>query len=887
MSDVLPFLVLGVVAGSVYGMAAVGLVLSYRTSGIFNFANGALSTLAAYVFYALHIGLHTPWPIASAVVLVILGPALGISFERFARVLSGASLTRQVVGTVGVLLVIEAACTQWYGSNAALFPNFLPQKRFAVGSTFVTGAEFIIVGVSLALTIGLSVLLRKTRLGKAMRAVVDDADLLAISGTNPVSVRRSAWVIGSFFAVLSGLLLAPNVGLDASALTLLVVQAFGAAAIGRFASLPMTWLGGVLIGVAASLATKYVGSRDILNGLPTALPFIILFVVLLLIRQKGMTESPARHHVATHSALRAPASWQWSGGVVVVGFLVAVPWLFASDLTSWMTVLTDVMLLLSLGLLVRASGQTSLCQVTFAAIGAVAFSKLATNGVPWLVALVVAGLVVVPIGALLAAPAVRLSGLYLALATLGFGLLVQAMFYQSSVMFGVEGLGLTMPRPLVSWLALDSDRGFYFLLLCVTVLMAGVVVWLVRGRLGGLLRVLGDSPVTLEAFGVNITVTRTLVFCLSAFLAAIAGALSGSALGTITGLNFDPNMSLTLFVVVVISAGEEPWYALFGGLLVGLIPAYFTSQTATDVLQLFFGAGSVLFSLGIAPRRPRWLERLAARPSRRLRRPVEVRTPTERRESSSELVADAITVRFGGLVAVDNVSVSVRPGAITGLIGPNGAGKTTFFNSCSGMNVPSSGHVTLGGVDVSRRRPSVRARMGLGRTFQHVQLCETLTVLENVRIGAEAGMVGANVFRHVFRRSAERQLVESHALQAIDLCGIAAIQTTRVETLPTGQRRLVELARVLAGSFSVLLLDEPSSGLDASETEAFSRLLRNVVADRNVGILLIEHDLSLTMTVCDDLYVLDFGKLIYHGTPDGARESSLVQAAYLGDVVLQ
>jgi ABC-type branched-subunit amino acid transport system ATPase component len=177
--------------------------------------------------------------------------------------------------------------------------------------------------------------------------------------------------------------------------------------------------------------------------------------------------------------------------------------------------------------------------------------------------------------------------------------------------------------------------------------------------------------------------------------------------------------------------------------------------------------------------------------------------------------------------------------------------------------------------------------MGLGRTFQHVQLCETLTVLENVRIGAEAGMVGANVFRHVFRRSAERQLVESHALQAIDLCGIAAIQTTRVETLPTGQRRLVELARVLAGSFSVLLLDEPSSGLDASETEAFSRLLRNVVADRNVGILLIEHDLSLTMTVCDDLYVLDFGKLIYHGTPDGARESSLVQAAYLGDVVLQ
>jgi ABC-type branched-subunit amino acid transport system ATPase component/branched-subunit amino acid ABC-type transport system permease component len=898
----LPFIIIGVVSGSVYGMAAVGLVLTYRTSGIFNFAHGALATLAAYVFYALYVGHGVPWPLAGAVAVLILSPALGITFERFARVLSQASLIMQIVGTVGVLLVVEAFCTQWYGSNASLYPQFLPSGQVAIASTYVTVSQLIVVAISVVATAALYILLRASRLGRAMRAVVDDPDLLAISGTSPVRVRRAAWVIGSFLVTLSGLLLAPSVGLDATALTLLVVQAFGAAAIGRFRSLPLTWLGGLVIGIAASITTSYVSTTSILGGLPTALPFIILFVVLLLTRTRRRTEAARpvrRHQVAAPPSPRL----QIGGGIVAIAFLALVPWLFPAYLTSWMVVLTDVMLFLSIGLLVRASQQVSLCQIAFAAIGAVAFSRLTSAGVPWLPALAIAGLVVVPIGLLLAVPAVRLSGLYLALATFGFGLLLQAMFYQSWLMFGLENLGLSMPRPSLPWLPVSSDRGFYFVLLVFTAATAAGTGWLLRGRLGALLRVLGESPVTLESFGVNVTVTRILVFCLSAFIAAVAGALSGVALGSVTAANFDPNTSLTLLVVVVISVGGEPWYAVGGALAVGLLPAYFTSQTALDVLQFLFGLGAIIFSLGAVPRVPSRIAALLPGAGHRARPPAGPAGPARLRASArpagpggagrayqapavvGELAADGVTVRFGGLVAVDGVSVTARRGRITGVIGPNGAGKTTLFDACSGLNSLSSGHVLLGDQDVSRRRPSVRARLGLGRTFQQVQLCEPLTVEENVRIGSEAGMVGASAFRHVFRSQPQRRNTDARSAEAMELCGISALASRRVEALPTGQRRLVELARCLAGNFSILLLDEPSSGLDQGETQAFGQLLRRAVTERAVGILLIEHDLSLTMGICDDLYVLDFGKLIYQGTPAAARESSQVRTAYLGDVV--
>jgi ABC-type branched-subunit amino acid transport system ATPase component len=241
-----------------------------------------------------------------------------------------------------------------------------------------------------------------------------------------------------------------------------------------------------------------------------------------------------------------------------------------------------------------------------------------------------------------------------------------------------------------------------------------------------------------------------------------------------------------------------------------------------------------------------------------------------------------LRVAFGGLVAVDDLSFSVPLGRITGLIGPNGAGKTTTFDACSGLNRRISGQISLLGRDVTRLGASARGRLGLGRTFQRMALCDRLTVAENVALGRESALAGGSVLGQMVARRSQRIETEAAAWSAMDLCGIADLAAVQAGALSTGQRRLVELARCLAGRFDVLILDEPSSGLDRSETEAFDAILRRTVEERGCGILLVEHDMSLVMNVCDYIYVLDFGKLLFEGDAPSVAASPEVQAAYLG-----
>ena len=890
MSQLLPFIVVGVTAGTVYAMAAVGLVVTYKTSGVFNFAQGAFGTAAAYLFFALHVQHGVPWPVAALISVGVLSVGLGFGMEALARRLATVSLTMQVVATVGLLVGIEAVCNQVYGTTAQQFPQFLPTSTFAVAGTRIQWNQLIIVVLSVVVTGALYVFFRAARLGKAMRAVVDDPQLLDMSGTSPVAVRRYAWIIGSFLATLAGLLLAPSVSLDSSALTLLVVTSFGAAAIGRFSSLPLTWVGGLVIGIGSSLATKYFPGTSILGGLPLGLPFLILFVVLLVYPKRWMA-TPRIPAVRERTAWRAAPGVRLAGAVAVTLFLVAVPSFVGFQLTTWTVTLTDILLFLSLGLLVRTSGQLSLCQVGFAAIGAVAFSKFATSvHAPWVLALLLAGLVVVPIGALVAIPAIRLSGLYLAIATFGFGILLQQMFYGSSLMFGLGGYsGLPMPRP--SWLGLSSDRGFFYLTLVLTVLAAGLTFLITETRLGRLLRGMDESPRALVTSGANLNVTRVIVFAISAFLAGIAGALQGMSLTEVTPANFDPFLSLTFVAIVAIAVGGEPWYALVAGGAFGLIPGYFPAQWVTNVMQLVFGVGAVLVGLGISPPTPARLISLLSRGRTTTRAVPPVRLPVPppaapepaaHRNTAGSLTVDDLMIRFGGLVAVDRVSLAAQAGTITGLIGPNGAGKTSTFNACSGLVRPTSGQVLFGGRDISRFTPARRAHAGLGRTFQRVELCESFPVYDNIAIGCEAGLAGGNPVKHILSRPATRREIDDRVREAVGLCGLEAVVNTPAHALSTGQRRLLELARCLVSPFQILLLDEPSSGLDRAETDRFGDLLERVVAERGLGILLVEHDMDLVMRVCSTLYVLDYGELIFSGSPGEARNSPIVQAAYLG-----
>jgi ABC-type branched-subunit amino acid transport system ATPase component len=247
------------------------------------------------------------------------------------------------------------------------------------------------------------------------------------------------------------------------------------------------------------------------------------------------------------------------------------------------------------------------------------------------------------------------------------------------------------------------------------------------------------------------------------------------------------------------------------------------------------------------------------------------------------LQVDGLTVQFGGVVAVDSVSLRAPAGRITSLIGPNGAGKTTTFNACTGLLRPTAGRVHLDGADVTRCTPQRRAQLGLGRTFQRMELFDSLTVRENVALGREARLSGDRPWTHLTCSARDAALIADATAGALALCGIDALADRPVGGLSTGQRRLVELARATAGGFSLLLLDEPSSGLDHAETEAFGRILRTLVADHGTAILLVEHDMALVMSVSAHLYVLDFGRLIFEGTPEAAQASDDVRHAYLGD----
>jgi ABC-type branched-subunit amino acid transport system ATPase component len=242
---------------------------------------------------------------------------------------------------------------------------------------------------------------------------------------------------------------------------------------------------------------------------------------------------------------------------------------------------------------------------------------------------------------------------------------------------------------------------------------------------------------------------------------------------------------------------------------------------------------------------------------------------------------EEIVVRYGGRVAVEGLSLTAPAGRVTGLIGPNGAGKTTTFNACSGLVRPASGRIEFDGRDITRLSTPARARRGLGRTFQHMQLYTSMTVAENVALGREATLIGANPLRQLLTSRSERTEIDQITDEALELCGLGE-RSAPVNTLSTGRRRLVELARAYAGGYSLLLLDEPSSGLDETETRRFGEILRAMVERRGLGILLIEHDMSLVMRVCDHISVLDFGKLIFEGSPEETSTSAVVSSAYLG-----
>ncbi len=893
MSQYLAYIVGGLAGGTIYGLAGSGFVLTYRTSGIFNFAFPALATVAAYVFYFLHgdslyLNVGVPWPVAAIVAVLLVGPLMGLAMEAIARGLSQVAIPIQVASTIGLALGIQGALGLFYQSGAPNVEQFLPQSHFTFLGAGVTYGQLILFLFGLVSVTGLYWWLRSSRLGRAMSGVVDNPELLGLTGTSPALVRRWAWVIGSTFAAAAGVLLAPALGtLTPNGLFVIVVASWGAAAIGAFRSLPLTFVGGLAIGILGSLATKWEISISWLAGVQTSLPFIVLYLVLLVINPRKLADTRAIRPKRFRRSYVSPAPVRLAAGAIIITLLALIPTFVAGDVALWGSGLIYSILVLSAGLAVKEAGLVSLCQVSFAAVGGVAFAHMAHSfHWPFFGALLFAGLVAMAVGAFVAVPAIRVSGVFLALATFGFGLALQNLFYPTSLMFTTSASGLTdIPRPDFA----RSDNAFYYLTLVVLALTGSVMVAIEKGRLGRLLRGLADSPRALGTMGSPINIVRVIVFSLSAFFAGIAGALYGPmfhGLSLITPV-YQPLLSLQIFLIVMLIGMGTPWYGLAGGLSLITLFGYFSKWLNVLYIQpylsLILGAFAVVMSFQ-ADRRPimpvaiqRGLEWF------RIRRPVEAVQVTPREPPTGlGLEIDDLEVRFGGTTAVHGLSLDAPYRRITGLIGPNGAGKTTTFNACSGLVNAANGKITYDGHDLRRIGPSTRARRGLGRTFQIIDLWDTLTVRENVALGVEAPLSGRGVRSILVSTRNEQRDIDTATIEAAELTGITDLLERKAGQLSSGQRRLVELARVLAGPFGLLLLDEPSAGLDRSESERLGHALRRVVAQRGTGILLVEHDVPLVRDVCDYLYVMDFGVKIFEGRPQEAMRSSLVQSAYLG-----
>ena len=566
MSNFIAFSIVGIVVGSIYAVTATGLVVTYTTSGIFNFAHGAVGMFMAFLYWELRVNRHWAAPLALFVVLFVAAPLFGAVIERvLMRNLSADATGPSLVVTLGLLLVILGVSEViWQPSRPRQLPEFFRGHHVQLGKVLVSYGEIITVLIAIGVAVGLRLLFYRTRAGMTMRAVVDDRSLTALNGATPGRVSQMSWALGSSLAALAGILIAPKVGMEAVGLTFLVVQGYSAAVVGRLKSLPLTFLGALILGLAFEYIIGYGESlqrNSYLKNLPAVMPTLLLFGALLVLPQ-------VRLRVGRLSAGKIPrvpprrAALVGFAGLVGASVVVANV-LSGSNLRNLDSGLAVSLIMLSLVLLTGYGGQVSLCQYTLAGIGAVLFSQLAHHGDPLM--LIPVALICGAVGAVVALPALRLQGLYLALATLAFAVLVDQTYFGH-----VFGLGsLTVHRLNVGFTVTNRDN---LVLLAVAFSLLGMLILAIRrGPFGRLLSAMRDSPSACTTLGLDLTTTKLAVFALSAAMAGTAGALYGGTQTIVTAINFQYVQSLVLLLLLYIGGINTIAGAFLGGMFLAFI----------------------------------------------------------------------------------------------------------------------------------------------------------------------------------------------------------------------------------------------------------------------------------------------------------------------------
>jgi ABC-type branched-subunit amino acid transport system ATPase component/branched-subunit amino acid ABC-type transport system permease component len=898
MQEFIRFALLGLGIGALYSLASQGLIVIYRGSGVLNFALGAMGMVGAFVAWELKF--QHGWGYWPALVVGVAVSALvgALTHLLIMRPLRRVSPLVRVIATLGVLITLQSIAVLRYGTIPKFVPSELPTDRLHISGTIVISADrLILLGIAAVLTAGLWALYRFTPFGIATTAAAENQRAASALGWSPDRIATLNWALGSALAGFAAILIAPIVTLQVSVMTSLILAATAAALVASFRSFPIAFAGGLVIGIAQTELNRYVNQP----GFGDSVPFIVIVAVLAL-RGQAL---PLRDYFLQRlpSVGSGRIAWGWVGaGAAVAALLFGI---LPTDWTDALVITFGVaIILLSIVVVTGYAGQLSLAQYAIAGFGAWVAGRLAdAAGVPFWLALPIGVAATVPLGVLFALPAVRTRGINLAIVTLGLGTAIELMLFNNQKYTGQVSGTQVGDAKILGWdvSSINHPARYGILVLLLFVLCALAVGNLRRGPSGRRLIAVRTNERAAAALGVSVPLSKLYAFAVAAGIAAVGGIVLAFRLPIVNYTQFTNFTSITFVGLSLIGGlgylagpvlgatlasgaiGQQVMDSLFSGIgkYIGLV-----SGLSIIALVLLNQDGMAKANID----QGRWLmAKLGGRIPRLRSRARPADTLPEARAvvvTPRTLSVRDLSVSYGGNTAVDSVSLDIRPRHITGLIGPNGAGKTSLIDAVTGFTALSGGTLTLDDQPITGWSATRRARAGIARSFQSLELFEDATVLDNLRVASDPRDGGSYVRDLVWPKTPP---LSGAVVSAIKEFGLEDDLHRQVEDLSYGKRRLLAIARAVAMEPQVLLLDEPAAGLGDIETAELAHLVRRLASEWGMAVLLVEHDMNFVMSVCDHIVVLDFGHLISEGSPQEVRNDPAVVAAYLGvddDVVV-
>ncbi len=920
MTQYLLFFVLGLSVGAVYAALTMGIVITYQGTGVINFAAAAMATVPLYVYSDLEAGKLTfpvPWlksfdvgkmPTWSMVVIALVVAALLGALIQVAvsRPLRSAPVLAKVIAAVGIMLTLQAAVALKYGTEGRPRSTLLPNGSVKIGKATVAVDRLWLIGIVIVIGVVLAVWFRRSRTGLAIQAAAENERAASFAGLSPQALGMVTWVLSSVVVGLVMIIAGPAAGvLTPGNLTLLVIPALAAALIARLSSLWVALIGALLLGVVQAELQFMSNAKSwwpgwAKQGLNDAIPFVVIVITLYLLGRS----IPMRGD-DTRSSLPAVILPK-NRPQVIVGLTVAAVVILAVTSGSYrfgvITSLASALIALSLVVLTGMVGQISLAQAAFAGVAGLVLSKVGT-GIPFPFSLLLAATLAAVAGVVVGLPALRIRGAQLAVVTLAAALTLEKFIFANPKILNATQNLIPDPKLFGINLSIRSGRDIarfpFGIMVLVVVVIAFVLVGnLMRAGSGRKMLAVRSNERAASSIGISVSGIKLSAFALASFLAGLGGSLIGYSRGQLSAASFGVFVGLSFLAIAYLGGITSASGALVAGAAsaLGIFFVVFDRNLHLGSYYALFSGLSLILTVvlnpvGIAGKTRADVDKqLAARAAKRTAKQAVTLSlgeefgdevipvaPAVRNIGDVALRTAGVTVRYGGLRAVDDVSIEVRAGEIVGLIGPNGAGKTSFIDAITGFT-PCTGEVYLGEEPVTGIPAHQRARKGLVRTWQSVELFEDLSAASNVRVSDDIGRDGWKILRDMFRPNPPpTQAVHD----AIALMSLGDVADRRPSELPLGRQKALGVARSLALKPKVLLLDEPAAGLDTAESIAFGDHLKQIAAT-GVGCLLIDHDMHLVLGVCDRIYVIEFGTQIASGRPDEVRRDPAVVAAYLG-----